>query len=981
MRQFLGSATVFTAIFLGSPCVLAQTTATSPESATVSTEQSLELANEYSSRGHALYEAGDADAALPLFYEALRLRREILGERHPDSLESLNNYAFVLNDLGRAQEAEQHFGEVLRLHREVLGERHPITLISLHNYGEALEELGRAGEAERFHAEALRLSREVLGGDDPDLVNSISSYAAVLLRLGRAVEAEPLFAEALRLHRALLGELDPLTSVRLNNYAVVLNALGRSDKAERLYAEALHLTRKQYGERHPATLTSLHNYGSVLYSLGRSIEAEPFHAEALRLRRMVRGDDHPETLESILGYAVVLSELGRTDEAKPLFAEAFERSRRVLGETHPRTLKNTFEYALALWKAGDKAAAASRLAEALAAQREVLGPNHAETFSSQTSYALMLQDLGRVDEALALSRELTGLVRARASDLSAGGLRGMEQGKRELADRQRAEQIHANLLWDNFVKGKAQDGLAAEAFTALQLASAGSASRAVADAAAARFAAEAGQAKLVEERRQLVRQWPVIEAALVDALGNREDAAAQRGALQKQADAIEARIAIIDARLADLAPQYFAIQNQQAVTLDGLRALLDDREAVLLLVPTDIGTHSLVITRETLRWHRADADQQAINIAVRKLRDGLEVTDPPFLPLFDLELAYQLYRDLIAPVEDALAGKQRVYVIPEGDLSRFPPGVMLTSPPAPGSDFEDPDVLRNAPWLADRYALVQLPSVQSLAYIRTFGGTAPDPEAEDAEYLGFGDPVLAGKPAWRGVRDAALAPIETSILLGLPSEAEGTSLMDPDALRRLASLPGTRSELQTVQRALGARDTALFLADRMTEATFRSADFSQTRILHLATHGLTSEEAGYLAEPGLVFTPPAAALRGDDGYLAASEIVGVDLSAVQWAILSACNTAAPSGRQGEAGLSGLAQAFFYAGAKSLLVSHWPVFDDIAPVITVEMLTAAQSGMPRAEALQTAMRLVRLNPALGADHPARWAPFALVGEGR
>lgn len=107
----------------------------------------------------------------------------------------------------------------------------------------------------------------------------------------------------------------------------------------------------------------------------------------------------------------------------------------------------------------------------------------------------------------------------------------------------------------------------------------------------------------------------------------------------------------------------------------------------------------------------------------------------------------------------------------------------------------------------------------------------------------------------------------------------------------------------------------------------------------------------------------------------------MDLTSVDWAILSACNTAAPSGRKGGSGLSGLAEAFLYAGAESLLVSHWPVFDDIAPVLTTEVLRRSEQGQPRAEALQAAMRYIRNSPELDAAHPAVWAPFALVGEGR
>ena len=85
-----------------------------------------------------LYSLGRMKEAEPLFAEALRLRREELGERHPDTITSLNNYAVALQALGRMDEAEPIYAEALRLRREVLGERHPDTLSSLSVYASAL---------------------------------------------------------------------------------------------------------------------------------------------------------------------------------------------------------------------------------------------------------------------------------------------------------------------------------------------------------------------------------------------------------------------------------------------------------------------------------------------------------------------------------------------------------------------------------------------------------------------------------------------------------------------------------------------------------------------------------------------------------------------------------------------------------------------------------------------------------------------------
>jgi CHAT domain-containing protein len=141
-------------------------------------------------------------------------------------------------------------------------------------------------------------------------------------------------------------------------------------------------------------------------------------------------------------------------------------------------------------------------------------------------------------------------------------------------------------------------------------------------------------------------------------------------------------------------------------------------------------------------------------------------------------------------------------------------------------------------------------------------------------------------------------------------------------------------------------------------------------------------------EPGLILSPPKIATEDDDGYLSGSEIASLKLDA-DWVILSACNTAGGAGPQGEAAeaLSGLARAFFYAGARALLVSHWEVDSDAAVKI-VTGATGALSKEPnigRAEALRRAMLGVmadRSRPAdwVPASHPSVWAPFVVVGEG-
>ncbi|NLA68184.1 MAG: CHAT domain-containing protein, partial [Gammaproteobacteria bacterium] len=155
---------------------------------------------------------------------------------------------------------------------------------------------------------------------------------------------------------------------------------------------------------------------------------------------------------------------------------------------------------------------------------------------------------------------------------------------------------------------------------------------------------------------------------------------------------------------------------------------------------------------------------------------------------------------------------------------------------------------------------------------------------------------------------------------------------------------------------------------------------SDTAVLAFATHGLLSGELPGLAEPALVLPPPDIATPEDDGLLTASEVAALKLSA-DWVLLSACNTAGSDGQPGAEGLSGLARAFLYAGARSILVSHWPVRDDAAARLTADAMAALGSGVGRSEALRRAMlRLMEDERDLSLAHPASWAPFVVVGEG-
>jgi CHAT domain-containing protein len=196
-----------------------------------------------------------------------------------------------------------------------------------------------------------------------------------------------------------------------------------------------------------------------------------------------------------------------------------------------------------------------------------------------------------------------------------------------------------------------------------------------------------------------------------------------------------------------------------------------------------------------------------------------------------------------------------------------------------------------------------------------------------------------------------------------------------------AALSDTGDELRAVARDLGASDDDVKPGAAATVTLVKSTSRSSTGSLTLQSMLSSPVRSAGLSEPALVLSLPDKPTAEDDGLLAASRIAKLNLDA-DWAVLSACNTAAGD-EPGAEGLSGLARAFFCAGARSLLVSYWPVETTAAVTLTTGTFARLRKNpeIGLAEALRRSIQalIADRSSATNAD-PSIWAPFVLVGEG-
>jgi CHAT domain-containing protein len=491
-----------------------------------------------------------------------------------------------------------------------------------------------------------------------------------------------------------------------------------------------------------------------------------------------------------------------------------------------------------------------------------------------------------------------------------------------------------------------------EMFATAQLAQSGLTSRQI-DQATVRLADAARNPASAEA----IRRFQDAQNALGDAARQRDEAGdgAARGSA---AEALERRLAQAREALAEAddalqaaAPNYGQLV-QQAVSARDVLAALRPGEAFASIVLTRSGGWTFVLRNGRIAVAPVPGGERRVAALVRRARAGIERTGPG-LPAFDVAAAQELYTITLGALEPALEGASALAVAPSGPLLALPFEVLLTGP-------ADANRLASAPFLVRRLAIAHVPAPANFVGLRRLSASrAPRP------WFGFGDfrPPSRAQAA-RSFPGAECAE-SAALFAGLPP------------------LPSATRELEAARQVLGAGPNERLLGAGFTVETVRRAALREHRVLHFATHAVLPAEIACQPEPAILASTPPNAPDAAPALLTASAIVNLDLDA-DLVILSACNSGGPAGTTAGESLSGLARAFFFAGARALMVTHWAVDDRFAAYLVVKSLSEMRGGQGTAAALRAAQLSILDDSGRGlpaeAAHPFFWAAFATIGEG-
>jgi CHAT domain-containing protein/Tfp pilus assembly protein PilF len=828
----------------------------------------------------------------------------------------LNREVMTLLRAGRYGEAMPSARRALAIRQAVLGPRHPDTALSLNNLGYLLLAQGDYASARPLYEQALAIYKAVQGERHPDTALSLNNLAYLLYSQGDYAAARPLFEQALAIRKAVQGERHPDIAVSLNNLAGLLDAQGDSASARPLYEQALAINRAVLGERHPTTATSLNNLAALLESQGDYAAARPLFEQALAITKAVLGERHPGYATALNNLAALLQAQGDYAGARPLYEQALAIDKEVLGARHPATALRLSNLAALLHAQHDYAGAAPLLKEALTIAQGNL--ELAAAAQSERQQLAMAQDLRhRLDAYLSV---------ASPAKLAPGdGYRFVLAAKGSVFERQRRLRAQRKRLQAD------PQSPAARQFAAYQ---------------------------------ETVRRLATLALATPDP---KEPKAWQEqvAELSRRKDELEAKLARLDAG-------FRAARAEATRTPEQLRAALPRGTALIdLLVytafePPAQGKGELQRERLVAFVVRADRPIARVELgALAPIQKAIEDWRPILAgggtaPAGG-DPALVLRRLIWQPVEPHLEGIASVLVAPDGPIGLVP----LAALPA-----KDPNR-----YLIEEVALAVVPVPRMLGLAPTDPAPGPGPSPGAAPSL-----LLAGDIEYGGEPGAAADPGASR---SAAIATRGGLL--PDFER----LDATREEILAVrdsfERRFPSARADVLRGDEATEESFRRRA-PRHRYLHLATHGYFAPAqirsalgpadpkaqaarpgsdalggagvAGY--HPGLL---SGIALAGanrrstpvgqDDGILTALEVAELDLSSVELAVLSACETGLGEVAGGE-GLLGLQRAFQVAGARSVVASLWNIPDDPTRALMARFYESLwRHGQPPGRALREA----------------------------
>lgn len=932
--------------------------------------------------GTVLMRRGEYARAQEVLDRSLAIRGEVLGAAHPETAEAFNALGDHARLEGDYEGARRLYERALSIRVRASGESHPRVATVLTNLAILRYLTGDYRGALDDHRRVLAIREAALGPDHPEVGNALDNLGMVLSEIGEKTEARPILERALAImERGLVPEAPRLLAL-LERLAELTAEAGDLREARRLLERARGICDTRLPAGHEETASVLQRLAALSALEGDRQAAAAHHRQALEIREKTLGPRHPLTGQSLQALADLSLAAGEPEAARPLLARAVAIEEAVSGNAGPelaRVLARLAETDARLG-ARNPALDAGLRAEAIARryfrgtarvlpEREALRFESARTTGLDAALSALVSEASGPFAAAEVGRVWDQVIQSRALVLDEMAARRRTlpdpvapETREALSALERARFRLARLV----VRGPEADGFEHHA-EQVRAAEAGR-DRAERALAAISVAFRREQERMSIGSAALRRSLPPSSALVAYvAYGRIAPGRASSAGRAPSADRAPAAGLGGPSRV----PHYAAF-------------VLPAGDRPVMVVPLGPGR---AIDDLIDRWRRLAGEATAPLSAAARTAERRY-----------FETAQPLRRAVWDPIVPHIGAARRVFIVPDGALHLLNFGTLPTG---------------DGRYLAEAGLLLHYLSAER-DLVRPEGGGRTG-----SGLLTLGDPDYDAAPAVPAVRSESAGAAGTTAEGPPPPARPGAggsgrraSCGDFRTLR-FQDLPQSGVEVDAIAALWGRSSGTAPGGDaavlKLTGAAADEARFKRSapgrRVIHLATHAFwLQDRCPSMTEAVRGGTPPVPsdnplllsglALAGanrrqeidpaaetEDGILTAEEVAALDLSGVEWAVLSACETGVGTVRSGE-GVLGLRRAFESAGARTLIMTLWSV-DDAAREWMRLLFEGRAGGLPTDEAVHRAGRtMIRARREAGrSTHPFYWGAFVAAGDWR
>lgn len=847
--------------------------------------------------------------------------------------------------------------------------------------------LGEIKRSERILQDALHYGQTHFSAEHPGIARSHHQLGSLYYVWGDETRSLQHYNKALEIRRKTLGENHPHVGAVYHNIGLIYDEQGDYNRALSYYTQSLNIDRQAKGETHSDIAASYHNIGSVYQQKKQYDTALEYYQKAIRIWEAVLPAEHPHIAMSYHNIGVAYQVKGDVPIALKFHEKALGLLQVNLGEMHLETANVYGSLGDDYMALDDPPRAMNYYRKALGIYQSILGANH-------PSVALTYEKIGEIHAALQQYMAALGYYQKALvilvddfDDNTISSNPSLEEIKNDYSV-VRALTLKARALREQAFQTTAADG---KSWLNQSLETYRLLSRLI-DRIRTGYKEKDSKLFLTNESADIYEEAVLTAFYLHGISGNKDylaagfefaeknRAAVLLAAMQEvrarqfsgipdsllvQERSLKNALSFYDrqiaegadsTRLAEWQQEMFRLNGEYRSFIGALernypdyhrlkygvnnagiadvQESLSGNEMLLEYVVSDKDIFIFIISATDADWIKLEKPPLLAQ-RVRQMQFGLTTNDYFIYTRY----ARQLYEALLAPIAAQIAGKSLI-IVPDNILYLIPFEALLSE-----------DVSR------ERRDFTTLPYFDRTHQIRySYSAT------------------IFSTPSWQAPAETnfiGYAPFAREIGNPLITSADLFADIAP-ARKSMSPLPDSKREIRQIHELFNANrfSADAFFEKEANELHLKNEQLANYRYVHLATHATVDAASPQLSAIYLAGEDN----REEDGALYAGEIYQLHLNA-DLVVLSACETGSGQVLRGE-GIVGMTRGFFYAGAKNVLVSLWPVNDTSTSHLMVEFYREMLASKPKASALQQAKKNLRENKRFSS--PFYWSPFVLIG---